>query len=660
MAKITVSSLSIENLGPFRERQTLVLSIEEDRPVILIKALNGSGKTTLLTALQVGLYGYKAIDGMRRSEYEQLMLGLQRKDALGNAAVEIDVIVEVGGSRRHLKLRREWRHDAGELSETLSIFEDGSLNQDFSQSWDEFIGSILPAELVQLFLFDGEKIEALANPERLPELLKRATEVFLGIGGIDSLGNDLKALERRAALKNKASSSEFEAAQINLEALADQVKELEQARQTLTQEKASALNVAERAQVGLEKFTREAERRGLAAYQQASAIRNAAETGRMRVQQLRAGVAEVMSDSVLPIAWLPKLWVQYRNAWDQDQHARHSKLLSQEFRKRDQRIVSSLTSSVSKSTADAVRKALAEDLQRYGRSRPVGTPALQDASPKDAERQLQHGCQLLVEELQRLQLAQVELDRAEQHIGQIPAEEQIGEILATLQRHSKAVATSEAHLAGITERLDETQGHLDHLLMKMNAAQERLGTDFKDRSLEAKSLEASARTRKALAIFKDRLLASKAHWLSEMISVEFRNLMRKKNLIARVVVDPATYRVSIEDGRQQELPMDRLSAGERQLLAISVLSALIKERKGRFPVVVDTPLARLDKNHRSVLIKRFFATVSHQVVVLSTDQEVDGSAYEALKPFTAAEYSLEFDDMTGCTSVCMAPVREIV
>lgn len=660
MAKITISSISIENLGPFRERQTILLDVEERRPVILIKALNGSGKTTLLTALQIGLYGHRAIDGMRRSEYEQLMLGLQRKDAIGNSVVCIDVVVEIGGSRRHLMVRREWHRNAEDFSEELCVFEGGSKSLDFSQSWDEFIDSILPAELVQLFLFDGEKIEALANPERLPELLKRATEVFLGIGGIDALGNDLKALERRAALKNKASSVEFEAARSSLEALVDQAKGLERALQTLTQEKASAANIADQAKASLDKFTGRAQRRGLAAYQQAAAIRSAVEAGRTRVEQLRASVADAMSDPVLPIAWLPKLWAQYGDAWDQDQHARHSKLLDQEFRRRDQRIVSTLAASTSKSTVDAVRKALAEDLQRYGRTRPTGSPVLQDAAPREAERQLLHGRERLCAELERLQLAQVELDRAEQHIGQIPAEEQIGEILTSLQGHSKAAAAAEQHLAGITQRLDETQSHLNHVRVRMNAAQDRLGTDFKDRSLEAKSLEASARARKTLSIFKDRLLASKAHWLSEMISAEFRDLMRKKNLIARVVVDPETYRVSIEDGRQQELPMDRLSAGERQLLAISVLSALIKERKGRFPVVVDTPLARLDQKHRSALIKRFFATVSHQVVVLSTDQEVDGLAYEALKPFTAAEYLLEFDDVTGRTSVHVVQAGEVV
>ena len=215
-------------------------------------------------------------------------------------------------------------------------------------------------------------IEALANPERLPELLKRATEVFLGIGGIDALGNDLKALERRAVLKNKASSAEFETARLSLEALVDQVKGLERALQTLTQEKASAANIADKAKASLDKFTGSAQRLGLAAYQQAAAIRNSVETGRARVEQLRANVADAMSDPVLPIAWLPKLWAQYGDAWDLDQHARHSKLLGQEFRKRDQRIVSTLAASASKSTVDAVRKALAEDLQRYSRTRSTG------------------------------------------------------------------------------------------------------------------------------------------------------------------------------------------------------------------------------------------------------------------------------------------------
>lgn len=650
MAKITISSISIENLGPFRERQIIDLTVRATRPVILVKALNGSGKTTLLTALQVGLYGHKALTDFRRSEYERLLRGLQRKDAHGNAVIEIEVAVEIGGSHRRLMVRREWTRKGNELVEGLSVFEDGNKDLHFSLTWDEFIGSILPAELVQLFLFDGEKIEALANPNRLPDLLKRATEVFLGIGGIESLANDLKALERRAVLKSKNVSADFDAARTSVNTWRQQAEELEEKLQHLAQDQAASRNAVEQAQLELDRFSADAQRHGLKAYEQAAEIKNSVLVGKKNAEVARTKLVDAVSDPVLPIAWLPKLWTKYREAWDHDQHARHAKLLAQEFRKRDQRVVTVLESSLPRDMLDALRKTLSSDLRSYSVP-PSLAGALQQAPARDAERDLSNSKSRLKEALADLKKTQSELDKAEQHIGQIPAEEQIAGILKQLQERSKVVSAAETHLAETTHRIEEMQAQLNHVRIRLNAAQERLGIEFRDRSLEAKSLDASGRARKALALFKERLLASKAQWLSTMITAEFRNLLRKRNLIAKVLVDPETYRVSIEDSKHQELPMDRLSAGERQLLAISVLSALIKERKGRFPVVVDTPLARLDQQHRSTLIKRFFATVSHQVVVLSTDQEVDGLAYETLKPFTNAEYSFDFDDATGCTSI---------
>jgi DNA sulfur modification protein DndD len=660
MAKITISSIAIENLGPFRERQALNLKVSAGRPVILIKALNGSGKTTLLTALQIGLYGYKAISGLRRSEYEQLLLGLQRKDAVGQSVIEIGVAVEIGSSQRKLLIRREWLKKSDGLVESLAVFENGVKDFEFSQTWEEFIGSILPAELVQLFLFDGEKIEALANPERLPDLLRRATEVFLGIGGIESLANDLKALERRSILKNKNTSAEFESARDNVTALDAQAKDLETRIQVLSQEQASARNVAECAQRALDKFSTDAQHRGLTAYERAASIRDGLVSSKKRVMDTRARLSDAMSDPTLPIAWLKTLWPQYVEIWERDQGARHAKLLGNELRKRDSRVILSLRPTLSKSVLEALRKALSDDLRSYAAVRsPVGVSLQQEAPPAEVERRKVESQARLRRELSELKTAMSDLDKAEQQIGQIPAEEQISEILRALQEHSRVASASDMHLANLTRKVEEAQSQLSHVQIRLKAAQERLGNEFRDRSLEAKGIEASGRARQAMMVFKERLLASKAQWLSEMITTEFRNLLHKRNLIARVVVDPTTYRVSIEDAKHQELLMDRLSAGERQLLAISVLSALIKERKGRFPVVVDTPLARLDQQHRSSLIKRFFATVSHQVVVLSTDQEVDGLAYKALKPFMNAEYSLDFDDVTGETTIHAVHEKEM-
>src|SRR5690606_6337488 len=99
-----------------------------------------------------------------------------------------------------------WALSGGKLLEQLTVHRHGHPDLQLTEEWEDFLDNLLPAELVQLFLFDGEKIEALANPATLPDMLRRATEAFLGIGGIDSLSKDLAAVERRALIKGRESS----------------------------------------------------------------------------------------------------------------------------------------------------------------------------------------------------------------------------------------------------------------------------------------------------------------------------------------------------------------------------------------------------------------------------------------------------------------------
>ena len=62
--------------------------------------------------------------------------------------------------------------------------------------------------------------------------------------------------------------------------------------------------------------------------------------------------------------------------------------------------------------------------------------------------------------------------------------------------------------------------------------------------------------------------------------------------------------------------------------------------------VVDTPLGRLDSSHRENLIERYFPDASHQVILLSTDEEIYGDYYEKLKPFISRSYTVVYDDKT--------------
>lgn len=656
MAKITFSSISIQNFGPFRDRQTLELSVSSSRPVILVKALNGSGKTTLLTALQVGLYGAGAISSGRRSEYEQLVQSLQRADAAGSAVIAIELLIDIGGARQKVTVCREWPRRST-FAERFSVLIDGTEDMEFTAGWERFIGDILPAELVQLFLFDGEKIEALANPERLPDLLRRATEVFLGLGGIDVLGNDLKAVERRSALRSKDGSTQYESAKASLLELEAQCESLERAHADQLQEQAAARNALDQASLVLERYVAEAKRNGLSAYEQAARIRSDVTGARMQAKSVHHKLVDAMSDPLLPLAWLGDLWRQYEAEWSLDEQSRHATLLSEEFRKRDRRILAALTSELSAKSLDILKSQLKQDLahaKSTQRRKPVFAV---DGNPADVSTKVETARVRVRATLKELSGIQRTLDVAERALGEIPADEQLADVLLGMKAKSQIVAAAEQHLESITATLADTCASLNHVHVRLSALRSRMSTEFKDRALETKGLEAAARARQALVLFKERLLASKAQWLSGVITTEFRSLLRKRKLVSSVVVDPVTYQVKIEDGKGQELPMDRMSAGERQMLAISVLSALIKERKGRFPVVVDTPLARLDGQHRTSLIKRFFATVSHQVIVLSTDEEVEGTAYDALHPHMNREYVLNFDDELGYTNVLGADAR---
>nr|WP_298146413.1 DNA sulfur modification protein DndD [uncultured Pseudomonas sp.] len=642
MAKLTITQISIENLGPFRERQTFDLSVSEARPVILIKALNGSGKTTLLTALQVGLYGYKAVNLTRRSEYDQLIVGLQRKDAVGNARIEIALSVEVGANRQDMTLRREWLPSGANYREDFKVSIGNFVDHEFTENWDEYINGILPVELVQLFLFDGEKIEALANPERLPDLLRRATEVFLGLGGIDALSSDLKAVERRTGGK-KSVSAELNEAQAQADAFKKQLDEVGSRIELLTQRHAHAQSEVEAAQRELEKFSTDAKRSGLSVYQQAAELKGRASIAVEQHKQARSGLVAALEDPLLPLAWLGPLWEQYKVQWQDDRQAHNAALLADEFAKRDRRILEAL-SAAAPQASQAVASLLEQDLLGFS-TQLSHTPVLQPgAEPDDIEPRLEQAKAQLKRAVAKVEDAAYGLDKAERAVGQIPADEQLAGVLEQMKAHTKAVSAAEALLHGLTNELAEARTSQAHASSRMEAALQKVKAEMKDNAFELQMLEAAARARTTLVVFREKLLASKALWLSEMITSEFKQLLRKRNLISRVLVEPQTYEVSIEDVNGHMLPMERLSAGERQILAIAVLSALIRERKGRFPVVVDTPLARLDRSHREALIHNFFAKVSHQVLVLSTDEEVEGSVHTALEQHMSREYALTFDD----------------
>ena len=69
------------------------------------------------------------------------------------------------------------------------------------------------------------------------------------------------------------------------------------------------------------------------------------------------------------------------------------------------------------------------------------------------------------------------------------------------------------------------------------------------------------------------------------------------------------------------------------------------------PTIIDTPVGRLDRSHRTNLVERYFPNASRQVVLLSTDEEIVGTHLDLLMPNVGAQYRLNFDEVEARTSI---------
>lgn len=151
--------------------------------------------------------------------------------------------------------------------------------------------------------------------------------------------------------------------------------------------------------------------------------------------------------------------------------------------------------------------------------------------------------------------------------------------------------------------------------------------------------------------YRIRLQRQKIGVLATTMTECYKKLANKKNLIERIEMDEATLDFCYLDYGGELIPNGSLSAGERQLMVISLLWALAICSKKELPVIIDTPLSRMDSNHRVSLITTYFPQASKQTIILSTDSEIDQHYYEIMKENVGDEFTLVYDDIKKCSTI---------
>jgi DNA sulfur modification protein DndD len=200
------------------------------------------------------------------------------------------------------------------------------------------------------------------------------------------------------------------------------------------------------------------------------------------------------------------------------------------------------------------------------------------------------------------------------------------------------------------------QEKLDKIGREIAKTKKELET-YSEKSLEYKNNEhiiySIDKVQETLKLFKEKLTLKKLNKLEGEVTECFRYLLHKSDLVHRVTIDTHNFSLSLYDPQGKPLPKHRLSAGEKQLLAIAFLWGLARVSGRNLPVAIDTPLGRLDSSHRHNLVERYFPAASHQVILLSTDTEIDQKQVHFLREMNAIsqEYLLKYDPKQRQTTI---------
>ena len=177
-------------------------------------------------------------------------------------------------------------------------------------------------------------------------------------------------------------------------------------------------------------------------------------------------------------------------------------------------------------------------------------------------------------------------------------------------------------------------------------AQERriadLEREFQEVARENTAYKLAIRTKRALDHYREvrrrEVRASVERRLNERIAI----LLAPSELVRSITLSDE-FVMSYYDERKREVPRLSISAGMRQLLAMAMLWALKDESEKPLPVIVDTPLGRIDRKNRDLLMTEYFPGAGDPLVLLPTETELGPADIDALDGRIRRRYRIEND-----------------
>ncbi len=645
----------------YRGRNEFDFRTTTEKPMILCGGTNGAGKTTLFESVMLCLYGKESFEKkISQNQYlETVSRHFHRFLGTNKSVDESSVILEFQfaheGKISEYQIMRMWQNNDGKISENLRITKKSG-NTEFTKldeieesQWQTFIDQLIPRGVAKLFFFDGEKIQSIADEGNDDVQIKASFDVLLGLDLVEQLNEDIglsllrndpkgenkKILKDIEILKNIKKESEDKLLKFHDKRIRKD-GELEMINKNIlhTEDKFSKLG-------GNYSTNREEYKIKKAEYQN-------------NLLHIKNKIRELCSD-ILPLCLIPNKLDEIKKEIEKDQKkielSFEKNILKKSFDEISDKINSKIPG-VDEKSQIVISKLLTTLFQKKLGMISKSHDTAFDLSQKDMISIIETIDKVNVnvkEELfslaQSYNLDTDSLKKIELGLKSAPDDDEIGPIMSELQSQNRELGIFESEMKQNLKSESEEKIYLKSI----NSEIRELLTKKHQEEKDITNVNLAYKVQDVLVDYSKLLRKKKLKLLENYILDGLKILLHKKDFIEKVSINEENFEVKLFKGNNDEITKNMLSKGELQMYATAVLWGLAKTSGRPLPFMIDTPLARLDDEHRNSLVENFYPFASHQVIVLSTNSEINRDYYPKLEPFIKNSFVIKFDSDKGAS-----------
>lgn len=650
------TKVELHNFGIYKGTHEMCLTDQiGDRNITLVGGLNGRGKTTFHDSILIALYGKQALKYIQEKarSYDKMLIDHINKHATDDETyVAVSLCLDDGTS---LRVKRSWTAKGKKADQQIIVEKDGVVDKYLGESWSYYIEEILPFGIARFFFFNNEKITQLADDTSF-EQIKSSIKSAIGVSSIEKAIDHTDEVIRR---KKKALAA-FESSEENVgyQDVERQITDIDLRLAESTKQANALERRCETLAAAYEAKEKEFWSSGGDLSRNRDSIKAEMQKISSEVERVQEEIMQLTVDASTPLFMCRSLVTQsYENELSSQQTEAklysdriivdlHQKILERlaacGLNPSDLRTVQNIVNEVlvghipKSATEETVKNMSATSMMLYKR---LITEVFQNIT------------QRIDTLVNRVDAQESELMSLDAHLGAADEKTLAMQLYDALKSIEAEKNLADSEYKRQLETIESLKRQRELLvskriqLIKAIAEKEHANDD------NARIVKYAAMSIEVLREFKVRLQCEKVEKLSSTATRCFLELVEKDSLVSEIKIDPSTLDVTILDLDGNELLKSQLSAGEQQMFAVAIVWALALTSGYKAPVIIDTPMARLDSSHRANFVTKYLPAASSQVMVLSTDEEVYGRYLDLVRDNVVDYYTLLYREEEQCTSI---------